>query len=318
MGIWGPAIFSDDLAADVRNEYNILLGLGRDDQEAERLLIEYYDEILRGGDEEEPVFWFALALAQWKQGRLSDLVKKKALEWLERGGDLKRFDTPLHRGNIPKRKKALDDLREKLLSPMPPRKKVRKPTVHHCPWQVGSLLAYRIATNEEYLNGNPYYNKYVLLRVLQIDKYPLSQLMPSECYDDIMHIGLYGWVGDKIPDPKIVNRLEFIPIKDYFREPPPRMLEILQTAGANERVELAKTFASITGHIVEKSVMFDWIPLKKDKDKKVITLVDRDPEFERQLPTFFEEGIHSSTITHYRAFDITLTKRLDAYFGNKR
>lgn len=67
MGAWGPAIFSYDLAADVRREYNALLSIGKSDDEAERLPIERYDGVLDRGDPDEAVFWFALALSEWKK-----------------------------------------------------------------------------------------------------------------------------------------------------------------------------------------------------------------------------------------------------------
>ena len=33
MAAWGTAIFSDDIAADVRNEYNALLSIGKNDEQ---------------------------------------------------------------------------------------------------------------------------------------------------------------------------------------------------------------------------------------------------------------------------------------------
>ena len=41
MGAWGTEIFSDDLAQDIRGEYNVLLSIGKSDSDAEKMLIDY-------------------------------------------------------------------------------------------------------------------------------------------------------------------------------------------------------------------------------------------------------------------------------------
>ena len=69
MGVWGPAILSDDVACDIRDEYHALLMIGKTSEEATQYLLETdYPEIQ--GTEDETVFWLALALSQWKKGRL--------------------------------------------------------------------------------------------------------------------------------------------------------------------------------------------------------------------------------------------------------
>ena len=94
MGAWGPSIFSDDLAADIRREYNILLSVGKTSEEAEKMLIDYYSSLLNCNDPDEDVFWFALALCEWKKGRLSITVREKALNALDSGRDLERRNNP--------------------------------------------------------------------------------------------------------------------------------------------------------------------------------------------------------------------------------
>lgn len=63
--------------------------------------------------------------------------------------------------------KVLKNLQEMLLSPQPMEAKVSKRRNNHCPWPVGSLLAYNIISNGE-LKNHPLYNKYALLRVVKI------------------------------------------------------------------------------------------------------------------------------------------------------
>jgi hypothetical protein len=69
MGAWGVAVFSDDLAADIRGDFRELIGDGLTPSEATNRLVEQYASSLDDSDE-MPVFWIALALAQWKLERV--------------------------------------------------------------------------------------------------------------------------------------------------------------------------------------------------------------------------------------------------------
>ena len=53
MGAWGTALFSDDMALDIRREYSILLSVGKDNKTAEDMLMDYYSDFLNCGDPEE-------------------------------------------------------------------------------------------------------------------------------------------------------------------------------------------------------------------------------------------------------------------------
>jgi hypothetical protein len=89
MGAWGPAIFSDDIAQDIRTEYKYLLMYRSDEESEQKIFDEFYSDLTNS--DEESVFWFALALCEWKYGRLTDKVKNKALEFISNGEDLERW-----------------------------------------------------------------------------------------------------------------------------------------------------------------------------------------------------------------------------------
>ena len=79
MGTWGTGIFSDDNAADLRDDYRDFIGDGLSSPEAtDRLLAEWGSSLSRE-PEYAATFWLALAVTQWKCGRLEDRVKAKAL-----------------------------------------------------------------------------------------------------------------------------------------------------------------------------------------------------------------------------------------------
>ena len=63
MGAWGPALFSDDLACDVRDEYRGLIEDGIDDDAATRQILNSQADALNDPDE-GPVVWLALAVTQ--------------------------------------------------------------------------------------------------------------------------------------------------------------------------------------------------------------------------------------------------------------
>lgn len=87
MGAWGVAIFSDDLACDVRFDWReaILEALSVEDATAK--VVAETDR----GEDQETVFWLALAAAQMETGRLHDEVRDRALEIIASGSDLESW-----------------------------------------------------------------------------------------------------------------------------------------------------------------------------------------------------------------------------------
>jgi hypothetical protein len=117
MGAWGTALFSDDTASDVRDDYRDHVGDGLSGPAATDRLLNEWRQTLSDPDE-GPVFWLALAATQWKCGRLETRVLEKALEVIAGGSDLHRWqDNPRL---LKKRQAVLVKLGEQLRSPPPP------------------------------------------------------------------------------------------------------------------------------------------------------------------------------------------------------
>lgn len=285
MGIWGTKIFSDDLACDIRNEYIDLLIIGKSSEEAsDEVIKSNYKDVI--GTDEESVFWFALALIQWQKGRLNEYVKNKAIEFIDNGQDLVRWNTEGNEKNYNKRKIVLQDLKATLLSPMPEAKKIRKPSwVYKCPWDVGDLLVYKF-TDERILKENyknNFFGRYILLRVISIFKQETNRIISSEnCC-----VGLYGWIGDEIPNKNITDSLEFIVIEDR---------EDVILGYCHERVY---------------NVQFT----KKDIKEHVIKKIDTDESFKKHLPDFFC-GFDKTT-SFAPAYDLYFARALEKYFIQK-
>jgi len=178
MGVWGTAIFSDDDAADIREEYRRLLGEGISGPEAtDRLIKEWQPSIGRDPDL-AAVFWLALAVTQWKYGRLEEGVKQEAIQVIDSGAALR-----LWKGSGQERKRAgvLQATRKLLNEPPPPARKIAKIFRASCHWEPGDLVAYRL------LSGS-----YIVFQItdLHTDKGGTGPVCE-----------IYNWQGEALPSP---------------------------------------------------------------------------------------------------------------------
>jgi hypothetical protein len=142
MGAWGTALYSDDLAADLKSDFRDLIGDGLSGEQAlARLLSEYATSV--GDQDEAPVFWLAIADTAWRLGRPLQRASSEALRIIENGADLRRWDDGQDRR---KREAMLQGLAARLRSESPPPRRVPKPFVAHNAWEVSEVVAYRLAS----------------------------------------------------------------------------------------------------------------------------------------------------------------------------
>lgn len=177
MGTWGPGLFFDDLACDVRDDFRALIGDGFTPAEATQVLLADYrpDEDADMGD----VFWLALAATQWRLGRLQEEVQRRALAVIDSGSNLRLWEAEAEPEDAKSRKKVLDNLRRRLLSPQPCPPKVRKVFRQDTPFEAGQVVAYRLRSG-----------RYALLHVsdIHIDKGGRAPIFR-----------LLDWVGNTLP-----------------------------------------------------------------------------------------------------------------------
>jgi hypothetical protein len=190
MGVWGAGIFSDDNAADLRDEFRDLIGDGIAGPEATNRLITQRGP--RGDPDLEPVFWLALALTQWACGKLEERVKSAALRVIENGSAMRPW---LGGPDERKRRKVLEAAKTKLESPQPPERKIKKRRLATCDWERGELFAYRMRSGE-----------YVVLRMLDlsVDKggaYPDCELL--------------DWRGAQLPTLGLPDTTPARELRDY-------------------------------------------------------------------------------------------------------
>jgi hypothetical protein len=139
MGTWGITLFSDDTAADVRDDYRDLLAEGHDGPAATDALLERWKDALDDQDD-GPTVWLALAVAQHQLGRLEERVRAAAIAVIDEQRGLERWrEAP----KLLKRRLAeLAKVRDRLTSPQPAAKRVRARFKDSVEWEIGEHVAY--------------------------------------------------------------------------------------------------------------------------------------------------------------------------------
>lgn len=199
MGAWGTSLYANDAACDVRDEYVERLRHGKTNVEVTRELINSNQDIM-GDVEEEPLFWFALADIQWNYGRLLPEVKEKALFFLTQDIELERWKES-GKKQLNEWKNTLDKLKEKLLSPLPPEKKVSKYRLYQCKWSLGDVFAYCFSS--EYSKEKGFYGQYVVFRKVSEDTWHPGHIVPV--------IQVYKWIGGCIPCLDELSNIDLLP-----------------------------------------------------------------------------------------------------------
>lgn len=141
MGTWGPGLYSDDTACDVRDDYKDIIGDGIEEPEAtKKMLAEWKSEL--NDIDTAPVFWLTLADVQWNLGRLQPNVHREAIRVIESGADLVRWSD--NKKDESRRKAILADLHERLNSEQPQIKKVKRRFVESTDWRLGDVYRYEL------------------------------------------------------------------------------------------------------------------------------------------------------------------------------
>jgi hypothetical protein len=145
MGTWEAGIFSDDIAADARDEYRSHLEYGLQGADAtDRVLLEFRDS--KDDVDAGPPLWLSLAATQIKLGRLEARVQKRALEIIDGGIDLARFaETPKL---LNARRKILNRLRSQLVGPQRSSVKVRPFIPSDCDWEAGEVVGFQRSSGD--------------------------------------------------------------------------------------------------------------------------------------------------------------------------
>ena len=160
MGTWGPGLYQNDMSDEIKQSFIDRCKRGHTIEEATEIFIKEYIEELNDEDD-APNFWFALADKQWKYGKLLPKVKENALYHIQnelKNETYNEFD----KSEAKKRKKVLEDLREKLNSPMPLEKKISQYKLYKCEWKIGDTYAYPL--DADIWKDTDFYGDYLIMQ----------------------------------------------------------------------------------------------------------------------------------------------------------
>ena len=266
MGAWGPGLYQDDVAEEIRDDYKD--GLKKEPNEIALTdqIIEKSQFFLNDPDD-APIFWFALADTQWKLGRLEDRVKEKALYYIEEGGDLRRWEEENPK-QAPKRAAVLEKLKEELLSPQPEKKKISVPRLYKCEWKIGDVYVYPLDSEDAIARGfkgksllfhkigEANYDSYHIVPVVRV-KLADSDNLPktTEAFNQLSYLQIwhkqYKWVLYPPENPTGQEKL----LKEY------QILPIFQTVLLNtsKRIIPKKLFFLENYQEVEPPGL-EWVP----------------------------------------------------------
>ena len=206
MGAWSESIYGNDTAQDLKQEYQAVFS--RNDAETALKKLDAYvrADFDETDGEEWAAYIYSLADFMWKHGILTEQVRDRAVGMIDSDFGMEIWAEE-GRAVLNRRRKVLAALREKLLSPQPPKKKVRL-DIHPSPiFRTGDLVAVRLKTlDKQYLprckmgaeRFRSCEGKYIVLRKVCDQATAFSGIEP-ELKDYWAHFQIYARVFDECP-----------------------------------------------------------------------------------------------------------------------
>jgi hypothetical protein len=117
MGAWSDSILADDDAQEVYDHYRRLINQGKEHAAVRQALERSWADSITDSDD-GPIFWFAIAQAQWEFGQLDADVMRRVAEIADKGLGLERW----REGGpsmLSKREKVVRDFLNKISKPNP-------------------------------------------------------------------------------------------------------------------------------------------------------------------------------------------------------
>ena len=218
MGAWSTSITGNDTAKDLYSEYTAVF-YKYDVNEALELIDHYIrTKMFDESDKEEWCnYFYSLADFMWRKGILTEAVKQKAIEMIDSGFGLEIWAESGQK-ILNTRKKKLQEFKEKLLSPQPPKKKIKPNVQTERIFHDGDIIAVQLQTA-----GKPYTKaeerpmseqefhaldgKYVLMQLIDCYASWTSDIVP-EVKDYWACFRLFDGIFDCVPEDIDVDNLK--------------------------------------------------------------------------------------------------------------
>ena len=221
MGAWNASINGNDTAQDLKSEYQAAF-FYNDVETALAKIDAYVRSMFDESDEEEwSCYYYSLAEFMWKHGILTEDVRARAIDMIDSGFGLEIWELE-GTSTLNKRKKVLAEFRGKLLSPQPPKKKIRF-NLHMKPiFQTGDLVALQLKTLDKHYPAHSklgedifkgYDGKYIVLRKVGDEISQYSSIEP-QLKDYWAKFQLYNAIFDDCPSAEQLRNVPFVPTRD--------------------------------------------------------------------------------------------------------
>ncbi len=219
MGTWNTSVTGNDTAKDLYIEYTAAF-YKFDVEEALKRIDSYIrTEMFDESDEEEWCnYIYSLADFMWKKGILTDSIRNKAVEMIDSGFGLALWEEAGEK-TLNSRKKKLDEFKEKLLSPQPPKKKIKPNVNTERIFDDGDIIAVQLQTSgkpyteqdSKPISEEDFHNfdgKYVLMQLVNCYASWTSSIVP-EVKDYWACFRLFDGIYDTVP-----NDVDLLSLKD--------------------------------------------------------------------------------------------------------
>ena len=221
MGAWNASINGNDTAQDLKSEYQAAF-FYNDVETALAKIDTYVRSMFDESDEEEWCnYYYSLAEYMWKHGIPTEDVRARAIDMIDSGFGLEIWELE-GTSTLNKRKKVLAEFRGKLLSPQPPKKKIRF-NLHMKPiFQTGDLVALQLKTLDKHYPAHSklgedifkgYDGKYIVLRKVGDEISQYSSIEP-QLKDYWAKFQLYNAIFDDCPSAEQLRNVPFVPTRD--------------------------------------------------------------------------------------------------------
>lgn len=114
MGAWGTGVFEDDVAADVRGEWEDAIESGSSVPDATAALIDGLGADFIPDQDDGPVFWIALAALQLEAAEITPEVAARAVEAIP--ANLSRWREEATEEDVSARERVLSELQHRIRS----------------------------------------------------------------------------------------------------------------------------------------------------------------------------------------------------------
>jgi len=155
MGAWGPGLYANDFASDLKGTVGVLVRLPLPAERLLEMLVETAPAQANNPDDEEhTTFWLVAADQFTRKGVDCLAAREKALSLIASGADLAAMATlEMDEKSLKKRAAMLEALRRELSTPMGSRPRKVLKTPEKLLFEVGEALAYPVGTNPRQLSG---------------------------------------------------------------------------------------------------------------------------------------------------------------------